>query len=306
MSASFERPRPGEPEIVAFAARCQAFYPPNAVEASIGQQREWYDALCQAFDPGRPAGLLVSDERVASIATRRYWRADAIPGVTILYLHGGGFVVGSLDSHDAICAELSHGTRAELVAVDYRLSPEHRHPAASDDGMAVLRALLREGRKVVLCGDSAGGTLAAGLALRARDEGLAGVIGQALVYPLLGGDLTSGSYLEMAEAPGLSTADVRFYRDLQAAKEDDAIASPLRAEHHAGLPPAYVTAAHFDPLRDDARLYAARLAEASVSVVFREEPQMIHAWLRARHVSPGAKTGFTTLVAGLQALIALA
>ncbi|KAB0682531.1 alpha/beta hydrolase [Aureimonas leprariae] len=295
-------PWPSEPEIVAFQRRCDGFYPPDAVSAPVAQQREWYDALCREFDPGWPKGIGTVDRPIEGVRCRHYRPARIEAAATVLYLHGGGFVVGSLDSHDAICAEIAASTYAEVVAVDYRLAPEHRWPAAFDDGMAVLRGLIGEERSVVLAGDSAGGNLAAGLAIRARDEGLAGIGGQALIYPGLGGDLVSGSYAEMADAPGLATADVRYYRDLYGAPEGDPVAYPLRAASLAGLPPAYVTAARFDPLRDDARRYAARLAGAGVDVSFREEPQMVHAWLRARHMSPGARVGFAALCAGIAAL----
>lgn len=221
--------------------------------------------------------------------------AGETPLPALLYLHGGGFVVGSLDSHDAICAELAEAAGAELVSVDYRLSPEHVWPAAFDDCWAVLVELLLERHPLVMIGDSAGGNLAAGLVLKARDEGLRGIVGQALIYPGLGGDPASGSYVEMAEAPGLSTADVAYYRDVYAAPQEQAHAFPLRAENLAGLPPAFITAAFFDPLRDDARAYAARLILAGVPVEYREEKQMIHAWLRARFMSEGAKAGFAAL-----------
>jgi acetyl esterase len=294
---------PGEAEILHFQAICDGHYPPDAVSASIAQQRAWYDGLCRTFDAPHPAGLSTEDRAIAGVGVRHYRPARREAPATILYLHGGGFVVGSLESHDAICAELADAAGAELVAADYRLAPEHLHPAASDDGMAVLRALLAEGRRIVLCGDSAGGNLAAGLALRARDERLPGVVGQVLIYPGLGGDLVSGSYAEMAEAPGLTTADVAYYRTLYDAAEDDAVAHPLRAKDLAGLPPAYITVARFDPLRDDGRHYAARLAEAGTDVAFREEPEMVHAWLRARHLSPGARAGFDALAAALAGLV---
>src|SRR3546814_4862268 len=129
------------------------------------------------------------------------------------------------------------------------------------------------------------------------------VVGQALIYPVLGGDLGQGSYREMAEAPSLTTRDVRYYRDTLAAPEGDPYGHPLAAADLAGLPPTFITAAHFDPLRDDGRAYAARLAEAGVAVAFREEPQMVHAWLRARHRSPGAKAGFEALCRGVTQLL---
>jgi acetyl esterase len=163
--------------------------------------------------------------------------------------------------------------------------------------------LLADGRPLVAVGDSAGGNLAAGIVLKARTEGLSGVVGQVLIYPGLGGDLVSGSYAEMADAPGLSTADVGYYREVLKAPDDSVFAHPLRANELSGLPPAYITAAHFDPLRDDARTYAARLIQAGVDVTFREEPQMIHAWLRARHMSSGAGQGFRRLVDGVARLV---
>jgi acetyl esterase len=156
----------------------------------------------------------------------------------------------------------------------------------------VLKHLLSANSKVVLIGDSAGANLAAGLALRARDAGLSGVVGQVLIYPALGGDLTAGSYVEMAAAPGLTTADVAYYREILRAPAGNEIAEPLQAASLAGLPPAFITVAHFDPLRDDGRHYAARLTAEGVEVWFREEPQMVHAWLRARHMSDGARDGF--------------
>ena len=134
-----ERPMPTEEGILAFLKRCEDFYPADAVSADIAQQRRWYDALCAAFAMPAPAGMAKEDALVAGrIPVRRYRPAAAGARARILYIHGGGFVVGSLDSHDAICAELADAAGAELVSVDYRLSPEHAWPAAFDDCWAVL------------------------------------------------------------------------------------------------------------------------------------------------------------------------
>lgn len=296
---------PTETGILEFLATCAAFYPDDAVDASIGQQRAWYDALCARFDRPLPPGMVTEDRTVEGHIPVRWYRLAKIRTRTVLYyIHGGGFVVGSLDSHHAICAELAEHVGAELVSVDYRLAPEHVWPAAHDDAFAVLTSLLADGRKVVLIGDSAGGNLAAGLALRARDEGLNGIVGQALIYPALGGDLVSGSYHEMAQAPGLATSDVAYYRQMLQAPADSPVAHPLLSRSLAGLPPTFVTVAHFDPLRDDGRAYAARLAQAGIEVWFREEPQMVHAWLRARHMSEGARRGFEALCAAVTRFVA--
>ena len=289
-------PMPTEEGILAFLRRCAEFGAEGTATDIAGQRRS-YDALCAAFDAPAPVGMAKEDGLVAGRIppVRRYRPAHITAGARLFYIHGGGFVVGSLESHDAICAEIAEAAGAELVSVDYRLSPEHVWPAAFEDCWAVLVDLLLGDRPVVLVGDSAGGNLAAGLALKARDAGLSGLAGQALVYPGLGGDLVSGSYVEMADAPGLSTADVAFYRDILQAPAGEPHAFPLASEDLSGLPPAFITAAHFDPLRDDARAYAARLALAGVAVEFREEPQMVHAWLRARFMSAGAAAGFSAL-----------
>lgn len=303
MTKSYDtRPYPEEQGIRDFLEICDSFYPPDAVNASIAQQRSWYDALCARFDRQLPEGLFFEDE-VLAVPARRYRPPQILSDTLLLYLHGGGFVVGSLDSHHAICAEIAEAVGVELISVDYRLAPEHVWPAQTDDCFSVLKQLIGQGRKVVVIGDSAGGNLAAGLALRARDEGMPGLMGQVLIYPALGGDLTSGSYVEMADAPGLATADVAYYRAILKAPEDEPVAHPLRAASLAGLPPAYITVAHFDPLRDDGRIYAERLRAAGVEARFREEPQMVHAWLRARHMSNGARAGFSALCQGIRNLV---
>jgi acetyl esterase len=297
---------PNEPEILDYLARVDALYPDRAEDESVVERRRIYEAMCDAFKAPRPEGVTVSDDAVTEgerrIPIRLYRRAGAGTAATILWIHGGGFVVGSLDSHDSICADICAATGAPVVAVDYRLAPEHTGLDDHEDCWAAFRQLAGEGHGIVLAGDSAGANLAAGIALRARDEGSDAAVGQALVYPELGGDTTTGSYVEMANAPGLTTADIRDFRQTRAAPKDDARAWPLLVSDLAGLPPAFVTAARFDPLRDDGRAYAARLASAGVSVTFREEPQMVHAWLRARHLSPGARSAFDALCGALAAL----
>ncbi|GAB4236617.1 MAG: hypothetical protein Tsb0032_41600 [Kiloniellaceae bacterium] len=129
------------------------------------------------------------------------------------------------------------------------------------------------------------------------------VIGQALIYPVLGGDLEAGSYLEMAEAPGLTTRDVRYYLEVFGTPDGDPYGHPLAARDWTALPPACITSAFFDPLRDDGRAYAGRLAAAGVDVSYREEPQMVHGWLRARHRSPGARDAFAALCRGINTLL---
>lgn len=283
----------------AFIRMTEESYPPDAANFTVAEQRVFYDRMCQAFDRPHPPGITPEDRVIAGVPCRIYTPAAAQPGVSVIYFHGGGFVVGGLHSHDAICAELSAGAQVRLIAVDYRLSPEHRHPAAFDDAMAVVSAV--EGAKV-LAGDSAGGNLAA--AVSAHQGGIAG---QVLVYPGLGGEMDLPSYTRHANAPMLTLADVEFYAGIRfddgaAAGHDDPSVAPLRATAFTGLPPTAIFAAECDPLASDSVEYAARLAEAGVPVALTTEPGMVHGYLRARHMAAGAQDSFARITQALAAL----
>ena len=179
-----------------FIARTDASYPSDTVTMTISDQRRIYDTLCRAFFNGYPPGVTSEDCRIGSVPCRVY--PGAAP--TVLYLHGGGFVVGGLDSHDDICAEIRASTGLTVVSADYRLCPEHPHPAAYDDALAVATHLLATTPGLILAGDSAGGNLAAATVHHLR-HAPGRLLGQVLIYPSLGGDRTSGSYLTHANAP---------------------------------------------------------------------------------------------------------
>jgi acetyl esterase len=296
MSNDLEQKYPtvSDPGIQAFLAEGAGLYPDNAVSFSMAEQRAFYDRYCAHFRKPRPAGVAVTDFQVGGIPCRRYVPAGA-SGVPVLYLHGGGFVVGGLESHDDVCAELAAGAETRVVAVQYRLAPEHPFPAALDDCWAVLHTL----GPCVVAGDSAGGNLAAALALRARDDSLDMIRGQVLIYPGLGGDVTQGSYVTQAEAPGLSTADVLYYRDTYRGAPHK-YAEPLRETDFRGLPPAFLVAAGLDPLHDDCGEYAGKLHAAGVAAEVRDEPLLVHAYLRARHMSRPAAESFKAIVAALR------
>jgi len=204
-------------EVWAFVRRTDEWFPPETIGLPTERQREIYDAMCRAFHAGRPTDVatqdLTMDVAGRSLPARRYLRAGTSPSATIVYYHGGGFILGGLDSHDDICAELCAGTGYDVVSVDYRLAPEHLHPAAFDDAVAVFTwAAAANDLPIVLCGESAGANLAAGLAIRALGEALPGIAGQVLVYPALGGDLQKGSYVDQRRyisdpPPGYRTVD---------------------------------------------------------------------------------------------------
>ncbi len=274
----------------------EASYPPDTATLSIAQQRAIYDRMCRAFFQGYPPGVTARDEAVAGVPCRIY--PGAAP--TVVYLHGGGFVVGGLHSHDDVCAMIRAVTGLTVVAVDYRLSPEHLHPAALDDALAVIRAL----GPVVLAGDSAGANLAAAASHVLRGAGPQ-PLGQVLIYPGLGGDLNAGSYLTHAQAPMLTRSDVLFYRDIRHAApppDGDPTVAPLQDTDFTALPPTVTFGAECDPLCDDATHYAQAIARAGGRAHVTVEPGLVHGYLRARATVPRAAASFTRITAAIAAL----
>ncbi|MEM7430218.1 MAG: alpha/beta hydrolase, partial [Pseudomonadota bacterium] len=218
----------------------------------------------------------------------------------VLYAHGGGFVVGGLHSHDDICAELSAHAGAALVAMDYRMAPEHPFPAAVDDCWAVAESFLKQGSQLVVAGDSAGAKLSAAVALKARDEKMPGILGQVLIYGGFGGEPEGGSYEEHAHAPGLTTEDVKYYGEIYMGARPnphwgDKLARPLLETDFSGLPPAFLVAAGLDPLYDDTFAYAESLKAAGVTAEARGEPDLVHGFIRARHMSDPAGASFAAI-----------
>lgn len=280
----------------AFIEATNAAYPPDTATLTIADQRAIYDRMCRVFHRGYPQGLSVHDETIAGVPCRVY--AGNAP--TVIYLHGGGYVVGGLHSHDDVCAEICDRTGLQVIAVDYRLSPEHLHPAAFDDACAVIGVVAAKG-PVVLVGDSAGGNLAAAAAHALRGGG-ARILGQVLIYPGLGGDVNKGSYLTHAHAPMLTRDDVLFYKDIRHGgppPEDDTTVHPLRGRDFTGLPPTLAISAECDPLADDARDYAAKVNAAGGQAEWVTEPGLVHGYLRARATVPRAATSFTRIVTAI-------
>ncbi|WP_432256366.1 alpha/beta hydrolase [Limimaricola sp. AA108-03] len=296
-----------DPEILRFIAETEAAYPAEANTASTAENRRHYDAMCAVFRSLRPGDVAVSDAAVAGVPIRRY-RPRGATGPFLLYAHGGGYVVGSLDSHDDVCAEIAQTTGAELLAVDYRLAPEHLYPAQLDDVETVWRAE-SVNRPGFVLGDSAGGALMAALCLRMRRMEGPMPLAQCLIYPGLGGDMSAPSYAENAEAPLLRTADLVHYAGVLTGgdtrlREIDPELSPLRAQDFAGLPPALVVTADVDPLRDDGPAYVDKLVAAGVAAEWRNEPQLVHGYLRARHRSARAGRSFEAICDWLRTQLA--
>lgn len=292
-------------ETWAYIAKLDASYPPNAVEMTIAEQRDLYDAMCKVFHQPRPAGVTAQDLDFGGVPCRSYTKTDS--AVTVVYYHGGGFVVGGLESHDDICAELCDRTGYRVISVDYGLAPEVVFPGCFNDAWAAFVGVAGAvPGPIVLCGDSAGGNLAAAVAHHARGRVDGRIAGQALIYPGLGGDMTQGSYVEHANAPQLTVADMKFYQHVRtggaAVPEGDPRYAPLHDTDFTGLPPTVLVTAQCDPLSSDGGSYRDALRGAGGKAVWFEVEGMVHACLRARHMSRRAAVFFDHVVDGVAAL----
>ncbi len=290
-------------ETWAFIKETANYYPDDAVGLSIQEQRQVYDTMCRAFHQGYPDGVVVEDHDADGVPVRVYSAGE--PTVTVVYFHGGGFVVGGLESHDDVCAEIHANTGYRVVAVDYRLAPEHKHPAAFDDSWTATQWVAQQFEgALVLCGDSAGGTLAAAVAHHARGR-MDRVVGQVLIYPGLGGDLNAGSFIEHANAPMLTRDDILFYESVRhggAAPQGDYTYRPLDDTDFAGLPPTVVYCAQCDPIADGGRIYVDQIQAAGGRAEWVLEPGLVHGYLRGRSTVARARSSFDRIVLSIEAL----
>jgi acetyl esterase len=248
----------------------------------------------------------------AAIALRLY---RPLPATTqappvLVYFHGGGWVIGDLDTHDTLCRSLANGSGCAVVAVDYRMGPEHRFPAAVDDAIAAARwvsqqagALGLDATRLAVGGDSAGGNLAAVVALAARDAGDFSVAYQMLIYPATDQRRGHPSHTTNGSGYLLTKATMDYFHDhyIDDARHDtDPRCSPLLAPSLAGLPPALVLTAGYDPLRDEALAYAARLTEAGCRATYVCFERQIHGFITMGRVLDEANTAVALCAAELR------
>lgn len=236
--------------------------------------------------------------KVGPLAARLYMPATLDDGASavMLYFHGGGNIRGGIETHDSTARVLANTGGIPVISCSYRLAPEHPFPAAVDDALSIARDVAARadelgiaGRRLIIAGDSAGGNIAAVLALRARDEGGPDFAAQLLIYPVI--DHTAETPSRAAFSKGYMLDSMPFYTACylpDPAKRSEPHASPLYAGDVSGLPPAVVLTAGFDPLRDEALAYADRLEEAGVSVTRLHYPQMIHGFTLLRGLLPEA------------------
>jgi acetyl esterase len=296
-------------ETWAFIRKTGECYPEDAVALDIEGQRAVYNEMARAFRAPRPDLVGCEDLQANGVQVRVYTAGD--PSRTVLFCHGGGFVVGDLDSHDDVCAEICVQTGYRVVAVDYRLAPEHQHPAMFDDAWSALSWVITTyGKGVVLMGDSAGANLCAALAHASRAEPpvSAALLGQVLIYGAFGGDIDAGSYIEHAHAPMLTRDEILFYMDIrrpsgaaEPAGKDPSYA-PLQDSDFSQLPPTVLISADCDPVRDDSRDYRDQIVAAGGMAWWINEPGLVHGYLRARHSVTRARDSFERISAAVEAL----
>jgi acetyl esterase len=305
------------PEIRSLLDQQAASGRPPLQRQSVAQARAFHVADAPALNGPAAAVAAVADRGVPGPAGELPVRVYTPEGETrfpiVVFFHGGGWVVGTLDTYDPLCRALAAAVPAVVVSVDYRLAPEHRHPAAVEDAYAATAWASRHAaelggtqHRLAVAGDSAGGNLAAVVALGARDRGGPAIAFQLLVYPALDAAGDTGSWGEFAEGFYLTAAGMRWYWDhyLGAADGRAPDASPLRAAFLGRLPPALVIGAEHDILRDEGEAYAARLRTAGVAATATRHPGVVHGFFRWRAVTPAADAALQQAATALRSALA--
>jgi acetyl esterase len=278
-----------DPDAQALADALDQLMPAPMHQLGVAGARAFLDELGRQA-PAPPPVHAVTDREIPGpagpIPVRVYRPSDEPDLPVLLYLHGGGWTIGTLDGVEALCRELCTRAGCLVVSVDYRLAPEHPFPAAIEDAYAAARWVAEhgselggDGTRLAIGGDSAGGNLAAAVSLLARDAGGPAIALQLLAYPATEYALERPSWLEHAKAPLLTTDDVVWFWGQylpDASDRADPRATPNSAASLAGLPPTFVLTAEYDPIRDDGEAYAARLTQDGVDVTHVRYPGVFH------------------------------
>jgi acetyl esterase len=284
-------------------------------ESTPEEARALSDAFASMNGPG-PAMARREDHLVpvegGAITVRLLVPPQGARGV-VVYYHGGGWVIGSIDGYEVLGRKLAERTSCAVALVDYRLAPEHRYPAAADDSYAALEWAAarvaevtgRPGAPLIVAGDSAGGNLAAVVALRARDGRGSAIDLQVLIYPVTDADFERPSYVDPENQLLLTKEAMVWFWDHYVpdpARRAEPDASPLRAASLAGLPPAVVATAEYDVLRDEGEAYAERLRAAGVPVDFKRHLGQTHGFFQFLML-PGSERGFQQVVKAVRASV---
>ncbi len=280
--------------------------------------RERYDRVACAIESKPPDEVIVLDAGVEADHGRipiRIYRLSKTPNQPCcLFFHGGGWMLGNLDTHNAWAADLCAATGATVIAVDYRLGPEHPYPAAFSDCYQVLSDVVAhpdtyavDVSRIAVYGDSAGGNLCAAVSQKSRDSGLNAVAGQVLIYPALHQGEMLPSYQTNRNAPVLSLEVMNAcWRAYLMGQQPDQYAAPLLNRDYHGLPSTWIVIAQFDPLRDDGSIYMENLKRAGVVVELLDVDGLVHGCFRVRHTSSITRRAFQWSVQSLKKALDIA
>lgn len=305
------------------------------IDPALAPLLDMMNALPHLNAPFDPAALRLADEQPmpvpkAGVAEVRDVTLDTsagsvnarlyhpMPGTTLpllVFIHGGGWVFGTLDTHDPLCRALAAAAEIAVLSLEYPRAPEHRFPTALDTVRAAVVTAVEQADtlgidagRIAVGGDSAGGNLSAALCLATRDEGGPAIAHQLLLYPVVDNDFTRASYVENATGYMLSSEMMQWFWAQylgDASRDAGALATPIRADSLAGLPSATIVTAEFDPLRDEGTAYAERLKAAGVAVTHGHFPGVIHGFASMLGMLPQADVAVGTAARGLRAAFAM-
>ncbi len=288
-----------DPQLAGFVAGLEAAWPEPPQTLGAKEWRRRAGEMAIKTRPPRPEGVSTEDFETAAkgrrVGLRVYRPSVEGPLPILVYIHGGGWTIGSVEGHDQITAEIAARVPCVVVSVDYALAPENPYPAPLEDCIAGMDwvferigdpaggPLAGATGGVFVGGDSAGGNLSAALTIRFRGNPDRPIAGQVLFYPVVDADVTKPSYIAEADAPFLQAEQMTVFWDNycpEVALRSDPLLSPLRANDHTGLPPAFISVAEHDPVRDDGYAYAEALRASGVPVEFRPGQGLIHGFLK--------------------------
>jgi acetyl esterase len=306
--------------VKAFLDQMAAVPGPKMWEVPPPAAREAFAAMMQLVGPkdvpiGKVQNLTMpgpGGELALRIYTPVAAKSEKLP--TLVFFHGGGYVIGDLDTHDGLCRMFANDANMRVIAVDYRLAPEHKFPAAIEDAYAALcwieahaADLGVDANHIAVGGDSAGGGLAAAAALTAKEKGAPKIAFQMLLFPVTQIGSKTKSLHEFAQGYFLELATLEWFYDHYGAASDvdrkDPRMSPLLAKDFAGLPPAYVMLAGFDPLHDEGMAYAEKLRAAGVSVAVADYSDLVHDFIYMQSVLPQAPEAVKAACGALKAAL---
>jgi acetyl esterase len=292
-----------DPQLLSFVEQLKKMWPEPPLTLPVQVWRDRVETLSAASRPPYPEGLAVDDRMVDGfgprpVKVRVYRPRSDRPLPALVYMHGGGWTIGSIDSHDSVTASLAADTPCVVISVDYARAPENPFPAAMEDCKSAVSwtfanasSLGINPEAIAVGGDSAGGNLSAAMTLAFR-SGPERIRGQLLIYPAVDVDFSRPTFISEANAPYMTAQEmIWFWKQYCPTDESrkDPLAVPMRESDLKGLPRAFVVVAEHDTLRDEGKAYADRLKEAGVDVIYRPGTGLIHGFLRTRKFCDAAQ-----------------